>query len=221
MEFAIWLPVPVILIFGFMGFRDGVVKRLLEVVGIILTLIFTARFATEALPWMKEHTDLPEGAALFITWAGLFLVGFLLSKLLAAFLSKLIRLTLLGWVDKWGGAVVGMIIGTLFCSVILVAASQVPGGDGIQKAYEGNAWGRLLFHAAPNVYRQVAGLSGGRTEEVWSRVLDETREQADKAAENVKESATDAATDAVKDGVDEAREQAEEKLDDLKESAGG
>lgn len=189
MEFAIWLPVPVILAFGFMGFRDGVVKRLLEVVGILVTLILTARFATELLPWTRENTGLPEGAALFITWAGLFLVGFLLSKLLAVFLSKLLRLTILGWIDKWGGAVIGVVIGTLFCSVILVAASQVTGGEAVQKAYEKSAWGRFLFYAAPNVYQQVAGLSDSRAGEVWGRVLNEAREQADQVTANAKESA--------------------------------
>ena len=202
MDFAIWIPLPVILIFGFMGFRDGVVKRLLEVAGILVTLLLTAHFATDLLPWMKENTGLPEGAALFITWAGLFLIGFLLSKLLAAFVSKLLRLTILGWVDRWGGAVVGAVIGILFCSVILVAASQVGGGQVVQRAYEESAWGRLLFHAAPNLYRQVQGLSGERADEVWSRVLDGVRDQA-------------------KEGTESAREQVEEKLEDVQDAAGG
>ena len=221
MELAIWIPLPVILGFGVMGFRDGVVKRLLEVVGILITLLLTGRFATALLPWMKENTGLPEGAALFITWAGLFLVGFLLSKLLAGFLSKLLRLTILGWVDRWGGAVVGVVIGTLFCSVILVAVSQVTGGNAVQKAYEKNPWGEFLFHAAPTLYRQVQGLSGSRADDAWSRVLDEARDQADQAVDNVKDVATDAAVETLKEGAEEAREDMEEKLEDVKDAAGG
>ena len=221
MDLAIWIPLPVLLAFGFMGFRDGVIKRLLEVVGIIVTLLLTARFATALLPWMKENTGLSEGAALLITWAGLFLVGFLLSKVLAKFLSRLIRLTILGWVDKWGGAVLGVTIGMLFCSVILVAASQVPGGEVVQKAYEKNAWGNFLFHSAPNLYLQVKGLSGGRVDEAWNRVLDGVRGQADLAVDNVQEAAADAGGDALKEEAEELKEQVEEKLEDVKDAAGG
>ncbi len=220
MDFAIWIPLPVLLAFGFMGFRDGVVKRLLEVVGILVTLILTGRFATAVLPWMVDNTGLPEGAALLITWAGLFLLGFLLSKLLAAFISKLIRMTILGWVDRWGGALVGVMIGTLFCSVILVAASQVSGGQAIQKVYEKKAWSRFLFHAAPNVYRQVRGLSGGRADEVWSRTLDQVRDKADEAAENFQDAAAEVAGDALKEGAENAREQVKEKLEEVKDAAG-
>ena len=36
MEYLIWLPAPVILGFGVMGFRDGVVKRVLEIAGGLL-----------------------------------------------------------------------------------------------------------------------------------------------------------------------------------------
>ncbi|MBU8870816.1 MAG: CvpA family protein [Gemmatimonadales bacterium] len=201
MDLAIWIPLPVILIFGFMGFRDGVVKRLLEVMGILVTLVLAGRFATAMLPWMQDRTGFPEGGALLITWAGLFLVGFLLSKLLAAFVSKLVRLTILGWVDRWGGAVIGVVIGTLFCSVILVAVNQVAGDRTVQKAYEKSPGGDFLFHTAPNFYRQVQSLSGGNANEVWNRVLEKARDQADQAAENT-------------------REQVEEKLEDVKDSAG-
>ena len=225
MEFALWAPVPVILVFGFMGFRDGVVRRLLEIVGILASIVLAGRFATDLLPWMTENTGLPEGAALFLTWAGLFLVGFLLSKLVAAFVSKLLRLTILGWVDRWGGAVLGATVGILFCSVILVAISQVGSGRSVQQTYEKHPWSRFLFHAAPNLYRQVQGMSGGRADEAWHRVLDEAKDQVDQAAENVKEATTDAASeaagDALKDGVDGARDQVEEKLEEAKEAAGG
>ena len=225
MEYLVWLPLPVILFFAFKGFKDGVVKRVVEIVGIIATLILTARFATAALPWMIEHTGLSEGPALLITWAALFLVGFLLSKLLAAFIGKVFRLTLLGWVDRGGGAVLGAAIGILFCSVILVALSQITGGQKVQRAYEETAWGSFLFHAAPNVYRQVQRLEDGKAGEVWDRVLDTTRRETGEAVQSVRGSATDAAgkaaKDAVKEEIDEARDQIEEKLDDVKDAAGG
>lgn len=210
MELLIWLPVPILLVFGFLGFRDGLIKRALEVIGILATILLTARFATEMLPWMKENTGLPEGAALMLTWAALFFVGFVLTKLLAALVSRLVRLTILGWVDKGGGALLGVFIGVLFCSVVLVAGSQIPGGERIQQAYDRTFLGRTLFYAAPDIYRSAQGLSGGRAAEVWSRVLDKVRDTADRAA-------GDAAQDALGDRADEARE----KLEEVRDKTGG
>jgi membrane protein required for colicin V production len=221
MEYVIWLPLVVILGFGFLGFRDGIVKRVLEIAGIILTVILAGRFATEALPWMQDRTGLPEGPALLITWAALFFVGFIVAKLLAALVSKLIRLTILGWVDKWGGALIGVLIGILFCSVVLVALDQITGDGQVQAAYEESTAGKLLFHAAPGIYRSVQGLSGGRAGEVWDRVLDRSKEEADKIAEDVQGAAKDAAEKHIEEKIDETKEQIEEKINDAKDAVGG
>lgn len=217
MAYLIWLPVPVIVGFGVMGFRDGVVKRVLEIVGLLATLVLTARFATEALPWMQEHTGLPEGPALLITWAALFLVGFLLTKLLAGLLSKLIRLTLLGWIDRWGGALLGALIGVLFCSVVLVALNQITGDGKIQSAYEESTAGGLLFHAAPSFYRSVQGLTGDRASGVWGRVMGDARDQADRAADDVQKKAAETAQEQIGERIDEARGRIDEKIDEAKD----
>ncbi len=221
MEYLVWLPLVVIVGFGFLGFRDGIIKRALEIVGILLTVILAGRFATGALPWMQDKTGLPEGPALLVTWAALFFVGFILAKVLAALISKLIRLTILGWVDKWGGALIGVLIGVLFCSVVLVALDQITGNGKVQEAYEESMAGKLLFHAAPGVYRSVQGLSDGRAGEVWDRVLDRTKKEADQVVDDVQGVARDAAQEQLKDKVDETREQLEEKLDEAKDQVGG
>ncbi len=184
--------VVVIVIFGILGFKDGVIKRILEIAGVFVSLILTARFATAAEPWVAAKTGLSEGTALLVTWAALFFAGLLLSRLLASMASKLVRLTVLGWLDRWGGAAVGMALGTLVASVILVAASSVPGGVKIQSAYDESALGRFIFYAAPSVYEQVRKLAGSDMDAVWERSLDKAREGADKGKDAVKEKAEEA-----------------------------
>ena len=49
MEFVVWISVPIMVFFGILGFKDGVVKRVLEVLGLIVTIILTARFAAAEL----------------------------------------------------------------------------------------------------------------------------------------------------------------------------
>lgn len=182
----------VIAFFGILGFKDGVVKRVLEIGGVFVTLVLTARFATAVQPWVADKTGVGEGAALLLTWASLFFAGLLLSRFLAGLVSKMVRLTVLSWLDRWGGAVVGMALGTLVASVLLVAASSVPGGAKIQHAYDESATGRFIFYAAPSVYEQVRRLAGNNVDEVWDRSLDKAREEADKGKDIVKEKANEA-----------------------------
>jgi len=176
MDTPLLVALAVIAFFGVLGFREGIVKRVIEVAGVVLTLVLSARFATDIQPWVHQQTGLPEGSSLLVTWAALFLTGSLLSRLIASLLSKLVRLTILGWVDRLGGAVLGMAIGTLLASVLLVAASSVPGGVQIQKAYNQSSLGRKVFYAAPHTYELVRGWAGGDLEDIWQRSLDVARE---------------------------------------------
>lgn len=179
----------VIVLFGALGWRDGVVKRVLEVAGAIAALLLTARFASAVQPWVSERTGAGTSPALLITWAAMFLLGLLLSRLLAGLIAKLLHLTVLVWVDRLGGAVLGMAFGTLLASVLLVAASQVRGGASVQTDCDRTVVGRVIFYAAPNFYIQVRQLSGGRLEGAWERFTTRAAEAAASGKARVKEAA--------------------------------
>jgi hypothetical protein len=185
MDIPLLIAVAAILVFGILGFRDGVIKRLLEIAGVLVSLILTARFASAVQPEIMDKTGMNEGASLLVTWAVLFFVGLVLSRLLATMISKALRLTVLGWLDRWGGALVGIAVGTLVVSVVLVAASQVGNGRSIQTAYEKTTAGEFIFYAAPAFYEQARRLSGGQVEEVWDRVLDEAKKSGAKVKDEV------------------------------------
>lgn len=201
MDIWILLALAAIFFFGIVGFKDGVVKRILEIAGVFATLLLTARFASAVQPTVADKTGLHEGPALLLTWGVLFFAGLLLSRLLANIVRKMVRLTVLGWLDKWGGAVVGLAFGTLVTSAILVAASQVPGGERVQAAYDRVPLGRFIFYAAPNVYQQARKLAGGDIDEVWRRVLDTTKEKAAEGKEQVEDAVEEHITDEVKEAV--------------------
>ncbi|MEN8005577.1 MAG: CvpA family protein [Candidatus Krumholzibacteriota bacterium] len=192
MNFPLLMALAAIIAFGILGFRDGVVKRILEITGVLVSLILTARFASAVQPWIMDKTGMNEGASLLVTWAVLFFVGLVLSRILATFISKALRLTVLGWLDKWGGALVGLAFGTLVTSVILVAATQVPGGRPIQTAYDKSPLGQFIYYAAPVVYEQARKLSGGQVEEIWDRALDKAKESGGKVKEEVGEAVDEA-----------------------------
>lgn len=192
MDIPVLLALAAIIIFGIVGFKDGVIKRILEIAGVLVSLILTARFASAVQPTVMDKTGMEEGASLLVTWALLFFVGLVLSRLLARLISKALHLTVLGWLDRWGGALVGMALGTLVVSVVLVAATQVPGAESIQPAYDKTKVGQFIYYAAPEFYIQVRKLAGGDVEEIWDRVMGKAGESADKVKEEVEKAAREA-----------------------------
>jgi membrane protein required for colicin V production len=193
MDIWVLMALAAIFIFGILGFKDGVVKRILEIAGVLVTLILTARFASAVQPTIVDKTGLHEGPALLLTWGLLFFVGLVLSRILANVVRKMVRLTVLGWLDKWGGAVVGLAFGLLVTSALLVAASQVPGGDKIQDAYDRVPLGRFIFYAAPSIYQEARKVAGGDVDEVWRRVLTVTRDKTAEGKAKVEEELKEAA----------------------------
>ncbi len=187
MEPALLIPLPFIFVLGIMGFRDGVIKRLVEIAGVIATVILTARFAAVAQPWVMAHTGAQEDSALLITWALLFFAGLILSRMVAVLISKLIRLTILGWLDRLGGAVLGAALGVLLSSAVVLVLSQAPGGQDVAKAYQSESFGQFIYGAAPNLYQGARKLWGQGADDVWSRVMDTARDNAGAAQDKAQE----------------------------------
>lgn len=187
----------VMVLFGALGWRDGLVKRVLEVAGAVAALLLTARFAGAVQPWVSERTGAGTGPALLITWAVMFIVGLVLSRLLAAGIAKLLHLSVLVWVDRLGGTLLGLCFGLLLASVLLVAASQVRGGAAVQADCDRSLAGRIVYYAAPNLYVQARKASGGRLESAWEKFTSRAAEAAAagkaRVEESVKESVKDAA----------------------------
>ena len=188
----------VIALFAILGFREGVVKRLVEIAGALLTLVLTARFAARLTPEVMESTGWSEGPALLTAWVVLIIVGLLLSRLLAVLLSRTIRLTILGWVDRVGGMVCGALFGLLVASMLVNVVAAV-GGDGVRTSLRGDSAGRFVSDAAPAIAHQARALAGDRFAEYWERVRADTDERLDEARAAAERRAREAAEKAAGD----------------------
>lgn len=182
MDLSVIISLPIIAVFGFVGFKDGVLKRIVEVAGVLVSLLLTAHFASSVNPWMMERTDLSEGTALLLTWAALFFAGLVLSRLLASLVTRLVNMTVLGWLNRVGGALLGILIGLLFASALLQVISHVPGGQEVKAEYQKTSVGKVIYFAAPTVYQAVRNLGGEDGDEVWNRVMERSRQAAEEAA---------------------------------------
>lgn len=172
---------------GVFGWRAGVVRRLVELVGFILSLFASARFAASVAPWLGEHTAMNTSTALFTSYVFVFAVGLVITWSVAAGVKKVVRHTVLGLVDQIGGAVCGVLLGALVISVGLIAVSQAPGGDDLRASLCKQPVGRVIYDAAPNIYIGARRLFGDKGEDLWQKFLTRGREAVDEAQQKAEE----------------------------------
>ncbi len=115
-----WLDIALIVVIGiaaFMGLRIGIIKAVLTLAGVILGVILAGRFyvaLAERLTFIPQET-----LARLVAFAVILIGVVLVFSIIAGVLKWLASLILLGWVNRLGGAFLGLTMGAIFCGALL------------------------------------------------------------------------------------------------------
>lgn len=114
----------------FIGMKVGIVKALLIVVGGIVGVILAGRFSDQLGAVFSD-----EAWAKVVAFAVILLAVLIIASIVARLVKWALSAVLLGWVNRLGGAVLGFILGALFCSAILTMwVKYMEAGDIIQNS---------------------------------------------------------------------------------------
>jgi membrane protein required for colicin V production len=115
-----WLDIVLIVAIGiatFIGLRKGIIRAALTLAGLIVGIILAGRFYSP----FSEHLTLISSpvwakvAAFAIIFIGVMVIAAILARLLERAASAI----MLGWVNRLVGAILGFIIGAMFCGALL------------------------------------------------------------------------------------------------------
>jgi len=167
---------------AFGGWRAGIVKRLLELVGTIVAVVLAARYGTSVGLLIAGATDLPAPVAGAAGWIAIIALGYILSRFLAWVVSRIIGQTILGGIDRAGGAVFGLGVGVLVVSVLLVLASAVPNNDDLRREIQDQPLSRLVHSVAPALWQAVNG-EDHDLDRLWDDLRDSAQDHGKEAVE--------------------------------------
>jgi membrane protein required for colicin V production len=149
LDFVILL---IIVIATFLGLWVGLIRAGLFLVGIIVGVILAGRFY---LPFSQVLSFLPgEGTAKVVAFAIILIGVMVIAVLLAVLLKRLTSLVLLGWVDRLGGAIFGLLLGAIFCGALLAIWAKFLGVGG---AISGSTLASILLDHFPLVLALLPG----------------------------------------------------------------
>ena len=117
-----WLDIVILILLivpTFVGLRAGLIKAALTIVGGIVGLILAGRLYESFAGVLTFISN--EGAAKVVAFAIIFIGVMLIAAILAAALKKLVSLVMLGWVNRIGGAFLGLLLGAVTCGALLAA----------------------------------------------------------------------------------------------------
>lgn len=110
-------------ILGFLALRGiwrGLVREVASILGLLLGFFVANTYHAEAVPYLEKWLA-ASGLASLAAYLGLFLGTVAAVFIVATLIRKILRVIMLGWLDRIGGGALGLLKGTLMCSIIVLA----------------------------------------------------------------------------------------------------
>ena len=116
------------------GLKMGIIKAVLSIVGVIIGVLLAGRFYE---PLGNSLTFISDpGIAKIVAFAIILIVVMIIAGIAAFMLKKIVSAILLGWVNRLGGAVLGFLLGAIFCGAILsVLGSFITDSDIVRESW--------------------------------------------------------------------------------------
>ncbi|MBN2071552.1 MAG: CvpA family protein [Candidatus Krumholzibacteriota bacterium] len=116
----------VLLIFFIIGLKRGLIRQVLEVLGLIAAFIGSFYLAHFLAVFMENRVDLSYRIALIVSAIVIFVGIIILFYFIGISLQKLFKMTILGSFDRLMGGVFGAVKGILLISLVLVIILSIP-----------------------------------------------------------------------------------------------
>jgi membrane protein required for colicin V production len=144
-----WLDIAIVLIVSFFAttaFSAGLIRELVTlvsaVVGVVVAGLFYDDLARDVLVFI-DNRDTASIVAFLVLLGAIYLAG----QLIAIMLKQVAAVLLLGWADRLGGALFGLLKGLVVVEVLLIAF--VTFDVGLDGAIEDSGLASVFLDAAP------------------------------------------------------------------------
>ena len=129
---------------GFLGWVNGVVKWLFTFLGLIVGVVLASRLY-KTLDWAVPMVD-SDGMRQFVIFVLIVAAASIGAWMLGRAIKTMLSILMLGWVDRGAGMAIGMVVGLLGASAVVLAVHAIP-VDEAQQALEESLLADILLDA--------------------------------------------------------------------------
>jgi membrane protein required for colicin V production len=115
-----WLDIVIliaIVLFTFVGLKNGLIKTAISLAGLLVGIILAGRFSSLLASYLTfiQSKQIANIAAFIIIFVAILVMATVLSFIL----TKVASAILLGWLDHLAGGAVGLVTGAIICAALL------------------------------------------------------------------------------------------------------
>ena len=115
-----WLDIVIIVAIAvttFVGLKIGLIKAVLSLVGLVVGVILARLFY---VPLSEQLGFIPQATVAKVVAFAIIMIGvMIIAGVLAMVLKWITSMIMLGWVNRIGGAVFGLVLGAIICGAFL------------------------------------------------------------------------------------------------------
>ncbi len=137
------------------GLTKGLVRQVVELVGTVASFFLAMLLAGWAARLVAAHTALDYTGALIPGFLVLLGAGVLGSHFAALGIRRLIRMTFLGWVDRFAGAALGLVLAIVVTSALVALVRELPLPDGARRSLDRSRVVMFVEPVAPWIFDTV------------------------------------------------------------------
>jgi membrane protein required for colicin V production len=144
-----WLDVIILVVIAIstvIGLKVGIIKAFFAIAGGIIGVVLAGRFSgslADRLPFISDA-----GVAGVVAFAIILIVVMIIAIILAVVIKWATSAVMLGWLNRLGGVVLGLILGAIFCAALLTMWVNF---QGISSAVSDSFLARFLVDKFPIV----------------------------------------------------------------------
>jgi len=120
---------------AFIGFRKGLIKTVLSLVGLIIGVVLAGNLYEPVSRMFGFFNN--ENAARIVAFLLILTLVMVAAFFIARLLKSVLSITMLGWVDNVGGATFGFLFGFIFLSAILATWVKLFGSGLVTESFIG------------------------------------------------------------------------------------
>ena len=123
------------------GLRKGFISQAISIISIVAGIWASARFANIVTEWISQYITASEQILKIIAFALILVVVFIVLGLLGRLLESILKIVMLGWINKLLGLLFSLLKAVLIIGLIILAFSSLNSSIGLVKpeVIEGSA----------------------------------------------------------------------------------
>jgi membrane protein required for colicin V production len=187
-------------VFCVKGLIRGLILEILTLAGLLVGYWVALKEMSVGAAWLTEILQIPDWIANTMSFILIFLVIVIVFRILAGAIRKLIKWTLLGWLDKGGGILIGLFKGALIASLAMLLVSVIPLPEKTEKQKEKSFLYKPVSEVAPAVFN-IIKVAFPKTKDFYEEIK-----------EGFTDTAEEAVGDALKNEIKKLQKEAEDRI---------